>query len=100
MDGSLTGSTHECPFNSPMLVAERYFQMKNLLAVTLKAEMAGLDDSSMNRAYRDLVNLFSRHREEISNACYRRRRQTVPGPVWRMKSNRLQPRMPFGVNQP
>src|SRR5216683_664390 len=100
MDCSLAGPSHECSFNPPMLVAKRYLQMKNIFAVALETEMAGFDDSRMHGAYRDFVNLGSGHREEISdsrNWCWR---CIVGGPVGRVKSNRLQPRMPFRTNLP
>ncbi len=74
MDRSLAGSSHERPFNPPMLVAKRYLQMKDILTVTLETEMARLDDSRMHRAYRDFVNLFTGHREKIGhprNWCWR-----------------------------
>ncbi|MGD0289216.1 MAG: hypothetical protein ABSC63_06135 [Candidatus Binataceae bacterium] len=100
MDGSLAGSRHERLFNSSMLVTEGYLQMKNFFTMTLETEMARLDDSRVHGAYRDFVNLFPGHREEISNARFWRRRQTVPGPIWCVKSNRLQPRMPLRMNQP
>ena len=100
MDCALAGTSDECPFNSAMLIAERNLQMKNILAVTLEAEMAGLDDSRMHGADRDFVNLFPGHREEIGDAGNWRWRQAVARPVGRVKSNRLQPGMPFRMNLP
>src|SRR5216683_3108732 len=100
MDCSLRGASHECSFNSPMLVAKRYLQMKNIFAVALEAEMAGFDDSRMHWADRDFVNLGSGHREEISDSRYRCWRYAVARPVGRVKSNRLEPGMPLRMNLP
>src|SRR5258708_34182735 len=100
MDCSRGGTSHECSFNPPMLVAKRYLQMKNIVAVALDTEMAGFDDSRMHGPYRDFVNLGSGYREEISDTgdwCWR---QSVARPVGRVKSNRLQPRMPLRMNLP
>src|SRR5260370_27240526 len=100
MDCALAGTSHECPLNSPMLVADRYLQMKDILTVTLKTEMAGIDDSRVHGAHRDFVNLGSGHREEIGdtrNWCWG---YAVARPVRRVKSNRLQPGMPFRMNLP
>src|SRR6266705_2659740 len=98
MDCALAGPSHECPLDSPMLVAERYLQMKDILAVTLETEMAGFDDSRMHRADSDFVDLIPGHCEEIGdsrNWCWS---YAVARSVGRVKSNRLQPRMPFRMN--
>src|SRR5258708_40168596 len=100
MDCSRAGTSHECPLDSSMLVAERYLQMKDILAVTLETEMAGFDDSRMHGAYRDFVNFGSGHREEIGDSGNCCRRYAVARPVGRVKSNRLQTRMPLRMNLP
>src|SRR5207247_1512351 len=85
------------------LVAERYFQVKDLLAVTLKAEMPRLNDAGVDRADGHLVNLFPFHPVEIGDADDGRfpRRpppRVVTGTVRRMEPYRLEPGMPLGTN--
>ena len=51
-----------------MLVAERDLQMKDVFAVALEAEMAGLDDARVHGAHGDLVNLLTLDPVEIGHA--------------------------------
>src|SRR5581483_6310598 len=64
MERAFARTAHEHPFDSTMLVAESDFEMKHLLAVALKAEVAGLDDAGMNGPDRDLVDFLALHRKE------------------------------------
>ena len=100
MDRALAGASDECPFNPSMLIAQRNFEMKDILAVTLEAKVAGLDNSGVHRADSNFVDLFPGHREEIGDTGNWCRRQAVAGAVGRVKSNRLQPGMSFWMNVP
>ena len=71
-----------------------------MLAVTLKTKMPRLDYSRMHGSYRDLVNFFSSHCEEIGHTRNGRLQQTSARPVWSLKSNRLQPGVAFRTNLP
>src|SRR3972149_306610 len=71
----------------PVLVAERDLEMEDLLAVTLEAEVAGLDPARVDRAHRHLVHLLSLHAVVVHDAD--RRAGSVPT----REAHRLQPRM-------
>jgi hypothetical protein len=73
-------------FNAAMLVAKCDFQMQHFLAVTLKTEMARLNNARVNRPDRDFVNLAAFDAKEFS---IRRMIAVLP-------PHRLQPRKTFG----
>ena len=84
-----------------MLIAQRDFQVKHLLAVALKAEMARLDDAGVDRADRDLVNFLPLDAVKVHHADDGTLvRITAPGvvtgPIRRVEPHRLEPRMPVG----
>lgn len=54
-----------------MLVAQRYFKVIDVLAVTLKAKVPGFDDSGMHRTHGDLVDFLATHGEEAGGARLR-----------------------------
>src|SRR5205807_7279795 len=72
-----------------MLITQRDLQMDHPLAMTVEAEMAGLDDPGMHRADRDLVDLGAGNREKFGLADH-----------WaaRRKAHRLQPGMAFRLD--
>jgi hypothetical protein len=74
--------------------------MKDIFTVTLETEVAWFDDTRVHGTYGDLVNLFSIHREEISRSGNYCRRCAAARSVGSLKSNRLQPGMPFRLNLP
>src|SRR6266511_4954015 len=77
-----------------MLVAQHDLQEEDLLAVSLKPEMAGLDDAGMHRADRDLVHLMPGNLEEIVPLPVERGGRPRRGPVvGGMAPNRLEPGM-------
>jgi hypothetical protein len=51
-----------------VLVTQGNFKMKNIFSVALKPEMAGFDDSGVDRAHRDLVDLLALDPEKIGVA--------------------------------
>ena len=65
MDASLVGTAAHRRLDAAMLIAERDFKMEHALAVTIEAEMPGLDDPGMHRADRHLVDLGPGDLEEI-----------------------------------
>ena len=46
-------------FDPAMLIAKRYFEMKNIFAMTLKTEMTRLNDSGVHRANSYFVNFLA-----------------------------------------
>ena len=102
MNRPLVRPANKRPLHAAMLIAQRNFQMKHLLAVTLETEMAGLDDSRMDRADCDFVNLVAVDCEEIRDAGQRRLagRRVSRKTIGRMKTNRLQPRMTLRHHAP
>src|SRR5436305_133597 len=59
VDRPLAGTADQGALGAAMLVAKRNLQVKDVLAMTLKAEMPRLDDARMHRADRYLVNLLA-----------------------------------------
>ena len=88
------GNVHAAPvrataqhaFDAAVLVAERDFEMEDPFAVTVEAEMPGLDDPGMDRADRDLMHLGTGDLEEIGIADRRAAGR---------EAHRLQPRVPL-----
>ena len=68
MKSTFVRPAHEGGLDAAMLVAERDLEVKDLLAMALEAEMSGLDDAGVNRANRDLVDLFAFNPEEVGDA--------------------------------
>ena len=86
-----------------MLVAERNLQVENVFTITLKAEMARLDDTGMNRPDRDFMDFLTVNSVEVGDANRGRLARlpaprVVTGTVGRMKTKRLKPRMPLGAH--
>ena len=50
---------------APVLIAKRYFKMQNIFSVALKAEMAWLDYTGMNRADAHFMDFSSFHPEIV-----------------------------------
>ena len=75
--------------DAAMLVAERDFEVEDLLAVALEPEMAGLDDARVDRADRDLMDLLAADLEKFGDARAAAR-----------EPDRLQPRMTFRPDAP
>ncbi len=89
------------PFRAPVLVAQGDFQVQDLLAEALKAEMTGLDDAGMHRSDPDLVDLVALDLVVLHVADQRMlRRVPAPGIAVAMpdpvKADRLQPGMALG----
>ncbi len=61
---------HKGAFDTAMLVPAFYFEMQYLFAVALKAKVPGLDDTCMNRANRNLMNLFATHFKITGHSGY------------------------------
>ena len=85
-----------------MLVSERDLEVKDLLAMALEPEMSRLDDTGVNRADRDLVDLVSFNSEEVGDAdqwvlVWPPAPRVVAGAVRTVKANRLEPGMAFGT---
>ncbi len=68
MNSTFVRPAHEGRLDAAMLVAERDLQVKDLLAMALEAEMPRLDDPGVNRANRDLVDLFAFNPEKVGDA--------------------------------
>ena len=105
VDGALVRATDEHPLHAAVLVTERYLQMKDVLAVALKAEVSGLDDPGMHGADSDLVHLFAFDPEEIHDtrrhrSVVRVRPAVVASPVGGVKADSFQPGVPQGPHTP
>ena len=48
MDRALARASHQSPFDSAMLIAKRYLEVKHVLAVALKTKMPRLDNSRVH----------------------------------------------------
>src|SRR5207247_4095921 len=64
MDRAFPWSTNQRPLHAAVLISQGNFQMKHLLAVALKAKMAGFDNARMHGSYRHLVYFLALHLEE------------------------------------
>ena len=64
----LFGPADQRPLDAAMLVAQRDFQMKDVLAVTLKAKMPRLDHAGMDRPDGHFVDFFALDAEKIGHA--------------------------------
>ena len=97
MQRPLVRPAHEGLLDAAMLVAQRDLQVRDLLAMTLEAEMARFDDAGMHGADRDLVDLFALDAVVVHDADQRMPRRPLPGvvagPVRGVEADRLEPRM-------
>src|SRR5438552_652582 len=64
MDRAFPWSTNQRPLHAAVLISQGNFQMKHLLAVALKAKMAGFDNARMHGSYRHLMHFLTLHLEE------------------------------------
>jgi hypothetical protein len=103
MDRASVRTAGKLSFHSPVLIAQRYFQMKNILPMALKTKVTGFDNPRVNRADRNLVDLIALDPVKVGHADLR---ETLPGifgltiPVGGMEPDGLEPRMPRGPNSP
>ena len=105
VDGALVRAADERPLHAAVLVAERDLQVQDVLAVTLEAEVAGLDDPGMHGADGDLVHLLAFDPEEIHDAGRNRcvvrvRPAVVTRPVGAVKADSFQPGVPQWPHAP
>lgn len=99
MDRSFSWAADKRRFDSAMLIAERYFQVKNTLAVALEAKMAWLDDSRMYGTDGDLMDFISTDGKEFGRS--RERSLSSDGPPIRwVEPDRLEPRMALRFDVP
>src|SRR5438876_63901 len=64
MDRAFAWSTDQRSLHAAVLISQGNFQMKHLLAVALKAKMAGFDNARMHGSYRHLMHFLTLHLEE------------------------------------
>src|SRR5262249_28503522 len=105
VDGALVGPAEQRPLDAAVLVAQGYFQMVNLFAVALKAEMPRFDDAGVDRADRHLVNFLSRDAVIVGDADGRRLATraapgVMAGAVGWVKADGLEPGMPLRTQAP
>ena len=81
-------AANEGAFDTAMLIAERDFQMEHMLAMTLEAEMARLDDARMHRPHCHLVNLRAVHRYPLPHPRLGRRPAPGGSPATARKGSR------------
>ncbi len=67
VDRALVRPAHQGPLHPAMLIAQGDLQVKDVLAVTLEAEVPGLDDAGVDGPDRDLVDLMALDAEEIGS---------------------------------
>ena len=91
MDRARTGSAQHRPFHAAMLVAQGDFQMVDRLTMALEAEMAGLDNASVDRTDRDLMDLLARHVKEVDLAALQCTLTPCPSPRGRGEPAALTP---------
>src|SRR5947208_657739 len=77
VDRAFPWSTNQRPLHPAVLISQGNFQMKHLLAVALKAKMAGFDNARMHGSYRHLVYFLALHLEEGCDT-----RQVGAVPLW------------------
>ena len=65
MNGALIGSANQRLLDAAVLIPQRNFQMKDMLAVALKTKMPRFNNSRMYRADRDLMGLRPFHLKKI-----------------------------------
>ena len=68
MDRALVRAADQRPLHAAMLIAERDFQVKHVLAVALEAEVPRLDDARVDGADGDLVDLVALDAVEVGHA--------------------------------
>ena len=95
---AFVGPANERSLDATMLVSEGDLEMKNVFAVTLEAEMPGLDDAGVNRPHRDFVNLVTFDSKEIGDTDLRvfiaiAAPRVMAGAIGIVKANRLEPRV-------
>ena len=68
MDAARSRSADERSLDAAVLVAERDLQVQDGLAVTLEAEVTGLDHAGVNRTDGDLVHVAASDRVVVGHA--------------------------------
>ena len=91
-------AAHEQALDAPVLVAEAYFQVHDVFAVALEAEVPGFDDAGMDRAHGHFVDVLAAHPELLGHA--RGRARPVRVDEGRRKAHGLEPGMAFGPDLP
>ena len=105
MDRALVRPADQRPLDAAMLIAERDFQVKHVLAVALKAKVSRLDHAGVDRADGDLVDLLAVDAEEVGHAGHDGgadgpRPGVVSRAVGGVEANRLEPGMPARARRP
>src|SRR5205807_9229794 len=88
-----------------MLITQRDFQVKDVLAMTLKTKVAGLDDAGVHRSHSHLMDFFALDTVEVRHTGDRRLGAvSIPGimagQVRSMKPDWLEPGMAVGAQSP
>ena len=104
MHGAGRRSTDQGTFDAAMLKTERYFQMKDLFAVTLKAEMPRFNDAGMHRANRNFMyfipfNTIEIHHSRGQATTVTVAPETFPLAQRLLKAYRLEPGMSLWTSQ-
>ncbi len=92
-------------FNTSVLVAERYLEVKDPLPMALKAKVARLYDAGVHRPYRHLMHLLTFNPEKVRNTRgYFLIFWSCPDILARaaafVEANRLEPWMTFRAHPP
>ncbi len=98
--GAFGWPAEERALDTPVLVAERDFQVEDLFPVALEAEMPRLDDTGVDRTNRHFVDLVPLDTVEIGDADNRGlvrlpSPRIVARPIGSMEPHRLEPRVAF-----
>ncbi|KAF5029967.1 hypothetical protein DSECCO2_643070 [anaerobic digester metagenome] len=89
---------HEQAFDAPVLVPQADFQVHDVFAVALEAEVPGFDDAGMDRAHGHFVDLLAAHPELFGHA--RSRAGGVRMDEGGREAHGLEPGMAFGPDLP
>src|SRR5262249_27078206 len=100
VDRALGRPAGESPLDTPVLVAERDLQVKDLFAMALEAEMPRFDDAGVDGAHGHFVDLLPLDAVVVGDADDRGFRGlpvpgVVAGAVRGMVADRLRPGVPF-----
>ena len=61
MDSTAVGASHQGLLDAPVLIPEGYFQVIHGFAVALETEMAGFNDTGVDRSHGNFVNFVPVH---------------------------------------
>src|SRR5262249_23800330 len=101
VDGAFVRPAGDRSLGTAVLIAQGDLQVEDLFTVALKTKIAWFDDAGVNGTYRDFVDFVPFNAVEIRDASDRLRTGRacpgiVTGTIGRMKTDRLEPRMPLG----